>query len=405
MLISDLVVGDEFEATVADTSGAQSLWMDLRVVSPGKRGSWRRVRGRLRYETASTRRKKDGKPATKTVIPREKEGDQIKVRIKSVQPSSARFEVERVVPTVPSESCGHGATPGRRALPKREVAPGEGRLLLEELEIGQELRGVVVRVMPAGVLLDCKVARRGRGGKLIEADGLLQRARFPENWASTADVLLRDDVERRLGVGDELTVYVRSALPENGFLWLSVIPVDKDELAAEGRAWEVRNRRRRRRPGAETLAVGDERRGTVREQAKFGAFVDIGLSTDGLIHYTTMGAKYRVGWEETVTVGAEVLVLVRDVSGNRISLELLALGEDIEELKVAREVEDVIDESDAFARPAARAVATPAALVSADAAGDANDADDIDEDDPKENQDNGDFDIDDDYLEDKYGDF
>lgn len=404
VLISELAVGDEYEGVVDSVGGAGSLWVDLRVVSPGRRGGWRRVRGRLRFEVARRRQLRGGAPVEKALRPSEGVGGRVRVRVKSVQPASARFEVERVRSLVPAEDRGWGTKPGRRALARIKVPEGESRVLLDELAVGDELEGVVVRAKAKGVELDCGVARRGRSGRLYEARGFLQRKRFPGSWASAGDAVLRDDAERVLAVGDRLKVYVRGALAENGFLWLDAAPVSAGVLEEEQRAWKARLRRRTRRPAPDSLAVGDEVRGTTREAAKFGVFVDIGVTTDGLIHYSSMG-RYRVGWEDTVKIGADVLVGVRDVRENRVSLELLAMGEDVDELLAAREKNAVVDVSDAFARPSAAMARASPARSATDKGSDDDDDDDDEDEDGTDDDDDEEFDIDDDYLEDKYGDF
>ncbi|MBN1875488.1 MAG: RNA-binding transcriptional accessory protein [Anaerolineae bacterium] len=66
-------------------------------------------------------------------------------------------------------------------------------------------------------------------------------------------------------------------------------------------------------------------KGTVRNVVDFGAFVDIGVKRDGLIHISKMGSGYVSNPHDKVSVGdvIEVEVLDVDLNRGRISLELV----------------------------------------------------------------------------------
>ena len=75
------------------------------------------------------------------------------------------------------------------------------------------------------------------------------------------------------------------------------------------------------------LHIGDALSGTVRNVVDFGAFVDIGLHEDGLVHITRM-ASHRVSHpSEIVSVGDIVTVYVYDIdlARERVQLSLLPL--------------------------------------------------------------------------------
>ena len=75
------------------------------------------------------------------------------------------------------------------------------------------------------------------------------------------------------------------------------------------------------------LHIGDSLSGTVRNVVDFGAFVDIGLHEDGLVHITRM-ASHRVSHpSEIVSVGDIVTVYVYDIdlARERVQLSLLPL--------------------------------------------------------------------------------
>lgn len=73
------------------------------------------------------------------------------------------------------------------------------------------------------------------------------------------------------------------------------------------------------------LHVGDKLSGTVRNVVNFGAFVDIGLHDDGLVHVSRMSERRNVNPLDIVSVGDIVDVWVHeiDTQRGRISLSLL----------------------------------------------------------------------------------
>ena len=75
----------------------------------------------------------------------------------------------------------------------------------------------------------------------------------------------------------------------------------------------------------EDLKVGMELSGTVRNVVDFGAFIDIGLHDDGLVHISKMTDKFIKHPSEVVAVGDIVTCYVDDISleRNRVSLSLI----------------------------------------------------------------------------------
>ena len=75
----------------------------------------------------------------------------------------------------------------------------------------------------------------------------------------------------------------------------------------------------------EDLKVGMELSGIVRNVVDFGAFIDIGLHDDGLVHISKMTDKYIKHPSEVVSVGDIVTCYVDDISlkKNRVSLSLI----------------------------------------------------------------------------------
>jgi protein Tex len=76
----------------------------------------------------------------------------------------------------------------------------------------------------------------------------------------------------------------------------------------------------------EDLQPGMHLKGTVRNVVDFGAFVDIGVKRNGLIHISQMGNDYVRNPHEKVAVGdvVDVEILNVDLDRGRIGLALIA---------------------------------------------------------------------------------
>ena len=76
--------------------------------------------------------------------------------------------------------------------------------------------------------------------------------------------------------------------------------------------------------GIEDLKVGMELTGTVRNVVDFGAFIDIGVHQDGLVHISEITERYIRHPSEVLKVGQIVQVRVKevDVKKNRIGLTM-----------------------------------------------------------------------------------
>ena len=77
----------------------------------------------------------------------------------------------------------------------------------------------------------------------------------------------------------------------------------------------------------EDLTPGLILKGTVRNVADFGAFVDIGVHQDGLVHKSQMANRFIKHPLEVVKVGdvVDVKILEVDVKRKRISLSMKEL--------------------------------------------------------------------------------
>ena len=78
----------------------------------------------------------------------------------------------------------------------------------------------------------------------------------------------------------------------------------------------------------EDLKPGMEMMGTVRNVIDFGAFVDIGVHQDGLVHISQLSDKFIKHPSQAVKVGdvVKVKILEVDVKKKRISLTMKGLN-------------------------------------------------------------------------------
>mgnify|MGYP002275564015 FL=1 len=75
------------------------------------------------------------------------------------------------------------------------------------------------------------------------------------------------------------------------------------------------------------LTPGMQLTGTVRNVIDFGAFVDIGVHQDGLVHISQLANRFVRDPNEVVKVHQEVLVTVLDVDIPRKRISLTMRGE------------------------------------------------------------------------------
>jgi transcriptional accessory protein Tex/SPT6 len=77
-----------------------------------------------------------------------------------------------------------------------------------------------------------------------------------------------------------------------------------------------------------TLAVGQEVEGVVKRVTEFGAFIDIGVGRDGLVHVSEMSQRRVAKASDVVQEGQKVTVWIKELDRdkNRISLSMIAPG-------------------------------------------------------------------------------
>jgi len=203
-------------------------------------------------------------------------GDTVKVRVKSVEPDGRRISLTMRT----KERAGEPRSRGRK---KAEL----DREKLASLRIGDNIEGTVTGIAQFGVFVDIGVGK----------DGLVHVSELAEGRVEKAE----DAVQ----VGQTYT--------------FKILEVD-----ADGTRISLSLRRAQRGQRMQQLEKGQILEGTVSGLAPFGAFVDIGVGRDGLVHISELTEGRIEKVEDAVKVGDKVTVRVLEIDpgSKRISLTL-----------------------------------------------------------------------------------
>jgi len=243
-------------------------------------------------------------------------GDTVRVRVKSVDLDAKRISL--TMRTGAGEK-GEGAR-GGRGRPRRAEVDKER---LASLKVGDVVEGVITGYAPFGAFADIGVGK----------DGLIHVSELAEGRV--------EKPEDAVKVGDRLQFKVLEVDPEGARISLSL-------------------RRAQRSQKMQGLEVGQILDGTVSGIAPFGAFVDIGVGRDGLVHISALSNTRVNRVEDVVKVGDKVKVKVLEVDpqSKRISLTMR-----LEEAPPPAEVE--AEEAPPRAQPAAPRPAAPPSSAAA----------------------------------------
>ena len=182
-----------------------------------------------------------------------------------------------------------------------EPAPSElsnsrpPRRRIADLEPGMELQGIVRSLQPYGAFVDVGAER----------DGLLHISQLGEGFVQRVDDVLH--------IGQSITTWVRDVDEQRGRIRLTM-RVPGQSLAPRRKLSE--------------LVEGEEMEGRVASVTNFGAFIDIGAETDGLVHVSQMSDTHVDHPSDVVSRGERVRVRVInvDVERRRIGLTMRDVG-------------------------------------------------------------------------------
>ncbi|NCC34477.1 MAG: S1 RNA-binding domain-containing protein [Chloroflexia bacterium] len=183
---------------------------------------------------------------------------------------------------------------------------------LKDLRAGMELEGRVTSIALYGIFVDIGVGR----------DGLVHISEMSDTRIDTPSDLVQ--------IGDTVNVRIKSVDPEARRISLTMRTGSGErERGAEvvRGAPRTANRPRRAEVDKERLAslkIGDVVEGVITGYAPFGAFADIGVGKDGLVHVSELAEGRVEKPEDAVKVGDRFAfkILEVDPDGTRISLSL-----------------------------------------------------------------------------------
>ncbi len=198
---------------------------------------------------------------------------------------AVEIELSQTAPELVTSAAPAQPTKGKgkqkvKVLPKTKI--------VKVLTVGMETGGTIKRVSEYGAFVDIGVGR----------DGLLHISEM-----STSRVRKVTDV---INEGDEVTVWIKELDREKNRISLTMIP-----------------------PGTKTirdLAAGELVTGTVQRLTNYGAFVDIGMDRDAMLHVKEMGDGYVAKPEDVVKVGEEIEARIVSVDPRRGRIDLSLKG-------------------------------------------------------------------------------
>lgn len=158
------------------------------------------------------------------------------------------------------------------------------RKVVKTLAVGQQLEGVVTRVTDFGAFVDIGVGR----------DGLVHISEMSPGRVTKASDIVKQ--------GDKVTVWIKELDREKNRISLSMIA-----------------------PGTLTLrdlTEGMIVKGKVTRIEPYGAFVDIGVGREGMLHIKEMSHGYVEKPEDVVQIGQEIEVQVIGVDRRRGRVDL-----------------------------------------------------------------------------------
>jgi transcriptional accessory protein Tex/SPT6 len=156
--------------------------------------------------------------------------------------------------------------------------------VVKTLHVGQEVQGTIKRVTEFGAFVDIGVGR----------DGLVHVSELAQGRVAKASDIVKQ--------GDKVTVWIKELDREKNRISLTMI--------APGT------------PTVRDLEEGAVVSGKVTRLERYGAFVDIGVGRDGMLHVKEMGRGYVEKPEDVVNVGDEVQVQIVGIDRKRGRIDL-----------------------------------------------------------------------------------
>lgn len=215
-----------------------------------------------------------------------------------------------MAPATAGEGASTEAEPaGASFTPVGEQQPQKPRRL-KDLQPGMELEGKITSIALYGVFVDIGVGR----------DGLVHISEMSDRRIETPSELVQ--------IGDTVKVWVKSIDTDARRISLTMRDPARAETPRRTRQPQQQQQQPRRqeidREKLASLRVGDVVEGVITGFAPFGAFADIGVGKDGLIHVSELAEGRVEKPEDAVKVGERYQFKVLEIDGEaaRISLSL-----------------------------------------------------------------------------------
>lgn len=200
-------------------------------------------------------------------------------------------DVQTSVAEVGAATAAVVATPSAEgttaAQPETIAVEADGRVV-KLLAVGQQVTGTVKRVTEFGAFVDIGVGR----------DGLVHISELSVRRIGKVTDVLKD--------GQEVTVWIKKLDRDRNRISLTMIE-----------------------PGTKTirdLEKGELVQGTVTRILPYGAFVDIGVGRDALLHIREMSERYIARPEDVVNVGDVIEARIIELSRRRQRVDLSMKG-------------------------------------------------------------------------------
>lgn len=204
-------------------------------------------------------------------------------------PAAGEPSVEAQQPVAAAEEAAPAAEePAADATDESVDAASAQKRNVRRLAVGEEVKGVVKRTTEFGAFVDIGV---GRDGLIHISELSVQRV------GKVSDVLKQ---------GQEITGWIKKLDRDRNRISLTLIP-----------------------PGTKTirdLEKDDLVDGVVTRLVPYGAFVDIGVGRDALLHVREMAEGYVKSPEDVVKVGEQIEAKILEVSRRRGRIDLTIKG-------------------------------------------------------------------------------
>jgi len=171
---------------------------------------------------------------------------------------------------------------------EQDASSEEGGPVVKLLSIGQQLQGTVRRITEFGAFVDIGVGR----------DGLIHISEL-----STTRVAKVTDVIKE---GQPVTLWIKKLDRDRNRISLTMIEPGKRTIR--------------------DLQVGEVVEGTVTRILPYGAFIDIGVGRDALLHVREMSTGFVAKPEDVVKVGDTVDVRILEIARRRNRIDLSMKG-------------------------------------------------------------------------------